>query len=216
MAMPTLRGIFFNQSQWCIEWTGFDCSQITEIVFLMLPSGPLTPTSPILAWLSAEVPSCHSVYLRQDGYLAHTNRTEGTADDSSECCALWIFAECYIKRFVFVVFCQVACLTKWWGTSTMIPAWCLRRLKVSALKENIQNCSMWSNVETPSSDNPLRVLQVTSSRRQACTARARRTSAEARCSSGSSWWLCWTTRPTPTSSPGPAAAWSSNSLNPKR
>ncbi|XP_057690261.1 ETS translocation variant 1 isoform X1 [Corythoichthys intestinalis] len=28
---------------------------------------------------SAEVPSCHSVYLRQDGYLAHSNRTEGTS-----------------------------------------------------------------------------------------------------------------------------------------
>ncbi|CAG02747.1 unnamed protein product [Tetraodon nigroviridis] len=26
----------------------------------------------------ADVPSCHSVYLRQDGYLAHANRTEGT------------------------------------------------------------------------------------------------------------------------------------------
>ncbi|KAM9851449.1 ETS translocation variant 1 isoform 3-T3 [Aulostomus maculatus] len=30
---------------------------------------------------SAEVPSCHSVYLRQDGYLAHTNRTEGCMFD---------------------------------------------------------------------------------------------------------------------------------------
>lgn len=80
-----LKGIFFNQSQWCIEWTGFDCSQITEIVFLMLPSGPLTPTL-ILAWVSAEVPSCHSVYLRQDGYLAHTNRTEGTNDVTCGCC----------------------------------------------------------------------------------------------------------------------------------
>lgn len=46
--MLALEGIFFNQSQWCIEWTGFDCSQITEIVFLMLPSGPLTPTLPFL------------------------------------------------------------------------------------------------------------------------------------------------------------------------
>lgn len=26
---------------------------------------------------AAEVPSCHSVYLRQEGYLAHANRTEG-------------------------------------------------------------------------------------------------------------------------------------------
>ncbi|XP_061918691.1 ETS translocation variant 1 isoform X2 [Entelurus aequoreus] len=30
---------------------------------------------------SAEVPSCHSVYLRQDGYLAHANRTEGCMFD---------------------------------------------------------------------------------------------------------------------------------------
>ncbi|XP_053183388.1 ETS translocation variant 1 isoform X2 [Scomber japonicus] len=30
---------------------------------------------------SAEVPSCHSVYLRQDGYLTHTNRTEGCMFD---------------------------------------------------------------------------------------------------------------------------------------
>ncbi|MEQ2214377.1 hypothetical protein XENOCAPTIV_003943 [Xenoophorus captivus] len=44
-------------------------------------TGPLTPTL-ILAWVSAEVPSCHSVYLRQDGYLAHTNRTEGTNEDT--------------------------------------------------------------------------------------------------------------------------------------
>ncbi|KAM9353302.1 ETS translocation variant 1 isoform 4-T4 [Symphorus nematophorus] len=29
----------------------------------------------------SEVPSCHSVYLRQDGYLAHTNRTEGCMFD---------------------------------------------------------------------------------------------------------------------------------------
>lgn len=107
IAMPTLRGLFFNQSQWCIEWTGFGCSQITEIVFLMLPSGPLTPSSPILAWLSAEVPSCHSVYLRQDGYLAHTNRTEGTAAESSECGAPWMFAECDIKHLVFVVFSRL-------------------------------------------------------------------------------------------------------------
>ncbi|MEQ2182215.1 hypothetical protein GOODEAATRI_019951, partial [Goodea atripinnis] len=56
---------------------------IAEVVFLMLPSGPLTPTL-ILAWVSAEVPSCHSVYLRQDGYLAHTNRTEGTNEDTCD------------------------------------------------------------------------------------------------------------------------------------
>nr|XP_046256413.1 ETS translocation variant 1 isoform X7 [Scatophagus argus] len=31
--------------------------------------------------LLPEVPSCHSVYLRQDGYLAHTNRTEGCMFD---------------------------------------------------------------------------------------------------------------------------------------
>ncbi|MEQ2229757.1 ETS translocation variant 1 [Ilyodon furcidens] len=54
--------------------------RIAEVVFLMPPSGPLTPTL-ILAWVSAEVPSCHSVYLRQDGYLAHTNRTEGCMFD---------------------------------------------------------------------------------------------------------------------------------------
>ncbi|KAM8869153.1 ETS translocation variant 1 isoform 1-T4 [Spinachia spinachia] len=30
---------------------------------------------------SAEVPSCHSVYLRQDGYMAHANRTEGCMFD---------------------------------------------------------------------------------------------------------------------------------------
>ncbi|KAM4600838.1 ETS translocation variant 1 isoform 4-T4 [Polymixia lowei] len=29
----------------------------------------------------SEVPSCHSVYLRQDGYLAHANRTEGCMFD---------------------------------------------------------------------------------------------------------------------------------------
>nr|XP_046171043.1 LOW QUALITY PROTEIN: ETS translocation variant 1-like [Oncorhynchus gorbuscha] len=30
---------------------------------------------------SVEVPSCHSVYLRQDGYLAHSSRTEGCMFD---------------------------------------------------------------------------------------------------------------------------------------
>ncbi|KAG7469637.1 hypothetical protein MATL_G00131000 [Megalops atlanticus] len=30
---------------------------------------------------SAEVPSCHSVYMRQDGFLAHANRTEGCMFD---------------------------------------------------------------------------------------------------------------------------------------
>ncbi|CAL9706397.1 unnamed protein product [Knipowitschia caucasica] len=30
---------------------------------------------------SAEVPSCHSVYLRQDGYLAHATRTDGCMFD---------------------------------------------------------------------------------------------------------------------------------------
>lgn len=129
-----LKGIFFNQSQWCIEWTGFDCSQITEIVFLMLPSGPLTPTL-ILAWVSAEVPSCHSVYLRQDGYLAHTNRTEGTNDVTCGCCGgarigfcfMWYQTIFFFSDLVF----QVVCLTKWRGTSMTIPAWCLKRWKVS-------------------------------------------------------------------------------------
>ena len=103
--MPTPEGIFFNQSQWCIEWTGFDCSQITEIVFFNAAFGPFNTHSPILAWLSAEVPSCHSVYLRQDGYLAHTNRTEGTSDDSCECCdgALWIFTQ-YSNNSPFFLF----------------------------------------------------------------------------------------------------------------
>lgn len=50
----------------------------------------------------------------------------------------------------------------------------------------------------------------------AFSARAHLTSAEALCSCGSSWWPCWTTRATPTSSPGPAAGWSSSSSSPRR
>lgn len=51
--------------QQAVEQTGSRCPQN--------PSETFFPVCP-----SAEVPSCHSVYLRQDGYLAHANRTEGT------------------------------------------------------------------------------------------------------------------------------------------
>ncbi|XP_031642559.1 ETS translocation variant 1 isoform X1 [Oncorhynchus kisutch] len=51
---------------------------------------PIPPTYPSMmikqeprdfTYDSAEVPSCHSVYLRQDGYLAHSSRTEGCMFD---------------------------------------------------------------------------------------------------------------------------------------
>lgn len=113
----------------------------------MPPLGLLTPTL-VLVWFSAEVPSCHSVYLRQDGYLAHANRTEGTSVWISWCCFVLSltssdpFVSCYLKA---------ACLTKWRGISTTIPAWYQRRSKVSPALETEDfshfqlqtDCFMW-------------------------------------------------------------------------
>lgn len=87
--MAMLGGVFLNQSRrYRGERTDSDCSLIAETVFQKLPSGPLTPSSVPLFRLLAEVPSCHSVYLRQDGYLAHANRTEGTCDPA-QCFSLF-------------------------------------------------------------------------------------------------------------------------------
>uniref|UniRef100_A0A3Q4HCU8 ETS variant transcription factor 1 n=1 Tax=Neolamprologus brichardi TaxID=32507 RepID=A0A3Q4HCU8_NEOBR len=45
------------------------------------PAGMMIKQEPRDFTYDSEVPSCHSVYLRQDGYLAHTNRTEGCMFD---------------------------------------------------------------------------------------------------------------------------------------
>uniref|UniRef100_H2MPY6 ETS variant transcription factor 1 n=1 Tax=Oryzias latipes TaxID=8090 RepID=H2MPY6_ORYLA len=45
------------------------------------PAGMMIKQEPRDFTYDSEVPSCHSVYLRQDGYLAHSNRTEGCMFD---------------------------------------------------------------------------------------------------------------------------------------
>uniref|UniRef100_A0A8C6LU58 ETS variant transcription factor 1 n=1 Tax=Nothobranchius furzeri TaxID=105023 RepID=A0A8C6LU58_NOTFU len=45
------------------------------------PVGMMIKQEPRDFTYDSEVPSCHSVYLRQDGYLAHANRTEGCMFD---------------------------------------------------------------------------------------------------------------------------------------
>ncbi|XP_008285592.1 ETS translocation variant 1 isoform X5 [Stegastes partitus] len=45
------------------------------------PAGMMIKQEPRDFTYDSEVPSCHSVYLRQDGYLAHANRTEGCMFD---------------------------------------------------------------------------------------------------------------------------------------
>lgn len=131
--MPALEGIFFNQSQWCIEWTGFDCSQITEIVFLMLPSGPLTPTLPFLPGFQQKcLAAILSTYGKTAIWLTLTGLKVQTMTRVIVVMvhfgiSLTITSNAPFFYFVF----QVVCLTKWRGISMMIPAWYLKRLKVS-------------------------------------------------------------------------------------
>lgn len=65
--MATLEGFLLRQS-----------SRPPSKQALAAPRSHLRPLLLCPVCPSAEVPSCHSVYLRQDGYLAHANRTEGT------------------------------------------------------------------------------------------------------------------------------------------
>lgn len=77
-----------------MELTGFGCSQITEIVFLMLPSGPLTPTLPFLPGFQQK---CLAAILSTYGKMAIWPTLTGlkVRSDTSERCdgACWLFAE---------------------------------------------------------------------------------------------------------------------------
>lgn len=67
VSMATLEGFLLHQS-----------SRPSSKLALAALRTHLRPFFLFSVCPSAEVPSCHSVYLRQDGYLAHANRTEGT------------------------------------------------------------------------------------------------------------------------------------------
>uniref|UniRef100_A0A8D3E8D0 ETS variant transcription factor 1 n=1 Tax=Scophthalmus maximus TaxID=52904 RepID=A0A8D3E8D0_SCOMX len=74
----------------------------------------------------SEVPSCHSVYLRQDGYLAHTNRTEGCMFDKvvrhfyDDTCVVPEKAEGESSRSVVVL--KPLCVARRWGIQKNRPA----------------------------------------------------------------------------------------------
>lgn len=163
--------------------------------------------------LSADVPSCHSVYLRQDGYLAHANRTEGT---DRRLCRLLLGPD----RWLNVSICSSCCsftgcmfdkvVRHFYDDACVVP-----EKAEGQFSQNSQPAERDQERKKKPACNTC-VLQGTSSRSLGCTARARPTSAGARCSSGSSWWRCWTTRPTRTSLRGRAGGWSSSSSSQKR
>lgn len=131
---PALEGMFFNQSQWCIEWTGCDWSQITEIVFLMLPSGPLTPAFPFFQLkCRAATPSTYgktAIWLTVTGLKVPTMIRVSVVKVH-----VW-FSLHDIKTSPLLL--QVVCSTKWRGISTTIPVLCLKRLKVSPVKVHVE------------------------------------------------------------------------------